>query len=188
MAFTTLALRELVQVRTHGLNPLTNLGVQYRGSTDDAALNAGVFRAGPNDTAEGFLDSAYDPNGHVHIPTLTMHTIGDGLVIVENENAYQDTLEDVGRGRHLQQNYTNASGHCQFTNSEVLASFTALLNWVETNQKPTREDVANLCKKNTALFGDTCGLNLDFHPKAFDTRVAERAAEPRDVDRDRDKD
>ncbi len=178
MFFATFALQELVQVRTHGLNPVTNLGVQYSGSTDDAALNAGVFRAGPNDRAEDFLDSAYDPNGQVHIPTVTMHTIGDGLVIVENENAYQDTLEDVGNAPQLQQNYTNAGGHCKFTNSEVLASFQALLNWVEKNKKPTREDVATLCQQNTKLFGDTCSLNLDFQPKAFDTRVLDRAAEP----------
>jgi len=179
MFFATFALQELVQVRTHGLNPVTNLGVQYSGSTDDAALNAGVFRAGPNDTAEDFLDSAYDPNGHVHIPTVTMHTIGDGLVIVENENAYQDTLEDIGKARHLQQNYTSAGGHCEFSDSEVLASFQALLNWVEKKEKPTREDVASLCKQNSALFEkNTCGFNLDFLPKAFDTRVRDRAAEP----------
>jgi len=178
MFFATFALQELVQVRTGSLNPVTNLGVQYSGSTDDAALNAGVFRAGPNDTAEDFLDSAYDPNGHVHIPTVTMHTIGDGLVIVENENAYQDTLEDVGKARHLQQNYTNAGGHCEFSDSEVLASFQALLNWVAKNEKPTREEVASLCKQNTALFKDTCGFNLDFQPKAFNTRVLDRAAEP----------
>ena len=182
MGFATFALQELVLVRTGGLNPLTNLGVHYRGSTDDAALNAGVFRAGPNDAAEDFLDSAYDPTGRIHIPTLTMHTIGDGLVIVENENAYRDTVEDAGKRRDLQQNYTNAGGHCQFTNSEVLASFQALLGWVETNHKPTREDVADLCQANTALFGDKCNLNLDFHPKDFDSRVSERQAEPGDAE------
>lgn len=181
MFFATFALQELVLVRTHGLNPVTNLGVHYRGSTDDDALNATVFRAGPNDAAEDFLDSAYDPTGRIDIPTLTTHTIGDGLVIVENENAYRDAVEDHGRLRNLQQNYTNAGGHCEFTNSEVFASFQALLSWVETHKKPTREDVANLCQKDTALFGDTCGFNLDFHPKAFDSRVPERQAEPRET-------
>lgn len=178
MSFGTFGLAELVQVRTHGLNPLTNLGVQYQGSTDDEALNAGVFRAGPNDAAEDFLDSAYDPTGRIHIPTLTLHTIGDGLVIVENENAYRRTVDEADHEHLLQQNYTNASGHCQFSNSEVLASFQALVGWVESGHKPTREDIANLCKTNTALFGDTCNLNLDFHPKAFRTRVAPREAEP----------
>ena len=179
MSFGTFGLAELVQVRTHGLNPLTNLGVQYQGSTDDEALNAGLFRAGPNDAAEDFLDSAYDPTGRIDIPTLTLHTIGDGLVIVENENAYRRTVDEADHEHLLQQNYTNASGHCQFSNSEVLASFQALVGWVESGHKPTREDISNLCKTNTALFGDTCNLNLDFHPKAFRTRVAPREAEPK---------
>jgi len=182
MFFGTFALAELVQVRTHGLNPVTNLGVHYHGSADDAALNAGVFRAGPNDTAEDFLDSAYDPTGRIHIPTLTLHTIGDGLVIVENENAYRHTVEEAGHENLLQQNYTNANGHCEFSNSEILASFQALMGWVESGHKPTREDVANFCKANTALLGDTCNLNLDFHPKAFNTRVVPRAAEPQNED------
>lgn len=182
MFFSTFALQELVLVRTHGLNPVTNLGVHYRGSTDDAALNAGVFRAGANDAAEDFLETAYDPTGRIPMPTLTTHTIGDGLVIVENENAYRDTVEDAGRLRRLQQNYVNANGHCQFTNSEVLASFQALLKWVETHERPSRKDVADLCLKNTAIFGDTCNFNLSFHPKEFDTRVLNRRSDERGKD------
>lgn len=89
MLSSTFALAELVQVRTHGLSPVTNLDVEYTGSEDDDALNAGVFRAGANEEALEFLARAYTPNGHVPMPTLTMHTIGDGLVIVENENAYK---------------------------------------------------------------------------------------------------
>jgi hypothetical protein len=179
MSFATFALQELVLVRTNGLSPVTNLGVHYHGSTDDLALNAGVFRAGENDAAEDFLESAYDPNGRIPMPTLTTHTIGDGLVIVENENAYRDTVEDAHRKHDLQQNYVNANGHCQFTNSEVLASFQALVAWVETHERPSREEVAALCQKNTALFGDTCNFNLDFHPKEFDTRIANRQSDER---------
>ena len=115
---------------------------------------------------------------------MTLHTIGDGLVIVENENAYRHTVEEADHENLLQQNYVNASGHCEFSNSEVSASFEALLNWVENHQRPTREDVANLCQTNTAIFKDTCNLNLDFHPKPFNTRVIPRAAEPAEPHQD----
>src|ERR1700730_9603932 len=77
LAGVPFSMQELVLVRTHGLNPFTNLGVHYSGSTDDAALNQGVYRAGENDAAEDFLERAYDPNGRIHIPVLTTHTIGD---------------------------------------------------------------------------------------------------------------
>lgn len=81
MAFRTFALQEVTLVRTHGLSPVTNLGVKYRGSDDDDALNAVVFRAGFNAGAIAWLNSAYNPTGDVEIPTVTMYTIGDGLVI-----------------------------------------------------------------------------------------------------------
>jgi hypothetical protein len=170
------SMQELVLVRAHGLNPFTNLGVHYSGSTDDAALNHGVYRAGENDAAEDFLERAYDPNGHIHVPVLTTHTIGDPVVFVEQENAYRDTVEDAHRLRDLQQNYVNASGHCQFTFPEELASFQALLSWVETHKRPTRKDVAGLCQQNSLIFGDTCNYNLTFDPEEFDTRVPNRSS------------
>jgi len=177
-------MQELVLVRTAGLNPFTNLGVHYSGSTDDAALNQGVYRAGENDAAEDFLERAYDPNGHIHhTPVLTTHTIGDPVVFVEQENAYRDTLEDIHRLRDLQQNYVNASGHCQFTFSEALASFQALLSWVETHMRPTREEVAGLCKQNALIFGDTCNYNLTFRPQELDTRIPNRRSDEREEDR-----
>ena len=176
-------LQELVLVRTHGLSPVTNLGVEYTGSNDDAALNQGVFRAGANEAAEEFLESAYDPNGHIRIPTLTTHTIGDPVIFVEQEDAYRETVEDAHRLRNLQQNYVNASEHCQFTLSEELASFQALLGWVETHKRPTREEVAALCQKNALIFGDTCHFNLNFHPEELDTRIPERSSEGREEHR-----
>ena len=177
----TFGLQELVLVRTHGLSPVTNLGVHYSGSTDDAALNQGVFRAGASDAAEEFLESAYDPNGHIGIPTLTAHTIGDPVVFVEQENTYRQTVEDAHRLRNLQQNYVDAGGHCQFTFSEELASFQALLGWVDTHNRPTREEIAGLCQSNALIFGDTCNFNLSFQPKELDTRIPDRSSEQREV-------
>jgi len=46
MEFVTFGLQEVTLVRTNGLSPVTNVGVKYRGSDDDDALNDGVFRAG----------------------------------------------------------------------------------------------------------------------------------------------
>lgn len=177
------SMQELVVVRTYGLNPFTNLGVHYSGSTDDAALNQGVYRAGENDAAEDFLERAYDPNGHIDIPVLTTHTIGDPVVFVEQENAFRHTVKDARRLQDLQQNYVDASGHCQFTFSEELASFQALLSWVETRKRPTREEVAGFCQQDALTFGDTCNYNLTFHPQELDTKIPNRRSDKRDEDR-----
>ena len=175
MSFATFALQELVLVRTHGLSPVTNLEVTYSGSDDDDALNGGVFRAGSNPDAVAFLSAAYDPTGNVAMPTLTMHTIGDGLVIVENENAYRETLQEAGTRSLLFQTYINANGHCQFTSSEALTAFDTLLNWVQAGKRPHKKEVVNRCEEIQPLFGDSCNFNTRFRPAEFDTRVLDRA-------------
>src|SRR5713226_2330961 len=59
MEFATFGLQELTLVRTNGLSPVTNIGVKYCRSDDDAALNAGVFRAGFNPGAIALVNNAY---------------------------------------------------------------------------------------------------------------------------------
>jgi hypothetical protein len=174
MSFATFGLEELTLVRTGGRNPVTNLGVEYTGSTDDEALNDGVYRAGSDPTARAWLISAYDPTGNVLMPTLTMHTIGDGLVIVENENAYRQTLEMAGYGGNLIQTFTNASRHCQFSFSEFMAVFEALVKWVETAKSPKPRHIVHECEKFRREFEDTCNFNLSFEPNPFETRVPKR--------------
>jgi hypothetical protein len=165
-------------VRTNGLNPVTNLGVKYSGSNNDAALNAGVYRAGFNREAIEWLNRAYNPTGDVEIPTVTIHTIGDGLVIVENEHEYREEFSEEHDRRKLFQIYTNAGGHCEFSNSEIAAAFAALVNWVERKQQPTTEGVMAACAQFQAIVPDpgTCKINPTFRPGEFEARIAARKA------------
>jgi hypothetical protein len=174
MGFATFGLQELTLVRTAGMSPVTNIGAEYKGSTDDAALNDNVFRAPAHPLADAFLAGAYDPTGELPMPVLTMHTIGDGLVIVENENAYRQIVDEAGHLERLQQNYVNANGHCEFTNSEVLAAFQGLLSWVETHRRPTRQEIFQLCQYNALLSGDKCNINPIFEPAPINTRIVDR--------------
>ncbi len=176
MEFATFGLQELTLVRTHGLSPVTNHGVKYRGSDDDAALNSGVFRAGFNPGAIAWANSAYNPTGDVEIPTITMHTIGDGLVIVENEHEYREEFAEERDQRKLFQIYTNAGGHCQFSNSELAAAVEALVNWVEKKERPTTEGVIAACAQFRGIFGDTCNINPTFRPGEFEARIPARDA------------
>ncbi len=176
MEFVTFGLQEVTLVRTNGLSPVTNLGVMYSGSSDDAALNAGVFRAGFDPGAIAWLNSAYNPTGDVEIPTVTMHTIGDGLVIVENEHEYREEFGEEGDRGKLFQIFTNAGGHCQFSKSELAAAFEALVNWVENQQRPTKEGVIAACAQFQTVFGDTCNINPTFRPGEFEARIPARQA------------
>src|SRR5262249_17830176 len=145
MIFATLGMNELVLLRALGHNPLTNIGVTYTGSMDDDALNAGAFRASATEEGERIVRTMYDPTGNVVIPTFTMHTIGDGLVIVENERAYQEIRQAAGTDNNLFQTYVNAGGHCEFSNSEFAAGFHSLLGWVITHRRPNNVEVRGLC-------------------------------------------
>ena len=61
-------------------------------------------------------------NGQLGVPVLTMHTIADGFVPVENESAYAAVVQAAGNERNLRQAYVNRAGHCVFTPAETVAA------------------------------------------------------------------
>src|SRR3546814_8050245 len=65
MAWATFLFRDLVQKRLDGRNPFTNEGVHYTGSTDDAALNAGVVRFRADPKAVAMLADDSDMTGQI---------------------------------------------------------------------------------------------------------------------------
>jgi hypothetical protein len=44
-------------------------------------------------------------DGDIHIPVLTLHTTGDGLVVVENESAYKQVVWEDGNGEFLRRTF-----------------------------------------------------------------------------------
>ena len=73
-------------------------------------------------------------NGEISVPTLTVHTIGDGLVVPENEQAYRSVVDRDGRGNLLQQLFVDRAGHCAFTPAEIVTSMQVLLNRLSTGR------------------------------------------------------
>jgi len=71
-------------------------------------------------------------NGRIHIPVLTLHTTGDGLVVVQNESAYKQVVDEMGNGAFLRQTFVARAGHCAFTPAETIAAVQTLLNRLET--------------------------------------------------------
>ena len=49
-----------------------------------------------NPSAVQYLEQNIIFDGEIHIPVLTMHTTGDGLVINENESAYRTIVDLTG--------------------------------------------------------------------------------------------
>jgi pimeloyl-ACP methyl ester carboxylesterase len=96
----------------------------------DTLNNAPRISADPG--AVEYLSQNIIFNGDIHIPVLTMHTTGDGLVINENEEAYKDVVREAGNGRFLRQTFVSRAGHCSFTPAETLAAVSVLLNRLGT--------------------------------------------------------
>ena len=172
--WSTWLFRDLTQLRLGNRNPFHNANVQYKGSTDDAALNAGVLRYTADPAAVAELAKDSDPQGQVNMPVLSLHAVNDPTAFVELESAYRETLERAGKGPLLVQTFSDESEHSYLSDPQYPALFTALLNWIDRNDKPTPQTVAALCKGYEAAYGDTCKLLPDYRSAPLASRVAPR--------------
>jgi pimeloyl-ACP methyl ester carboxylesterase len=102
----------------------------------DALNDAARIKADPS--AVDYLKQNIIFNGQIDIPVLTMHTKGDGLVVVENESAYKDVVDRVDDNRRLlRQTFVDRAGHCTFTPAETIAAVNTLLERLETGHWPS---------------------------------------------------
>jgi hypothetical protein len=102
-------------------------------SADLATLTAhAAVRAQPAPLAA--LRASSQPSGRLTVPELDLHTTGDNLVPVQQENYYARQVAAAGRGSLLRQAYTQSQGHCNFSASELVAGVRAVLQRVTSGQ------------------------------------------------------
>jgi pimeloyl-ACP methyl ester carboxylesterase len=112
---------------TAGGNPYDNRFTRYRGSANDAALNAGVERVPSDAPARAYVRTFYDTTGHLHRPLVTLHTTLDPVVPFRHELLYTGKVLLAGRSHNLITLPVPRYGHCHFTIDEVLGAFALLL-------------------------------------------------------------
>ncbi len=99
-------------------------------AADLRALNAGTrIKADPS--AAAYLDRFVSFDGNLSVPVLTMHTIGDGLVVVQDETAYGDAVRAAGKQDLLRQLFVHRAGHCAFSAAETIMAIEAMLARLE---------------------------------------------------------
>jgi hypothetical protein len=154
-----------------GGNPSWNTGVNYANelarSADHADVAALYRSAGLDLTADlatlnhaprihadpsaaAYLHATSDLTGHLRVPVLTLHTIGDGHVPIENEQAYAQLTNQARTAPLLRQLYIRRAGHCTFTPGERIIALKTLEHRINTNRWTTR-DPATLNHAATAL-------------------------------------
>ncbi|MGA7559104.1 MAG: hypothetical protein WCF61_05920 [Terriglobales bacterium] len=140
------AFRAELEARAGG-NPSFNTGVDYAtqlmGSADyfevkelykaaklnlddDLAALAAAPRISADPGALTYLSDYIIYNGQLPFPVLTMHTVGDGLVPVEEENAYATVVDEAKDFAELKQTYIHRAGHCEFTPAETITALQTL--------------------------------------------------------------
>jgi len=177
------AFRAELEFRAHG-NPSFNTGVDYSkqlaksiDSAEVAALyqQAGLDLAGDLNTLNNAVRESADPqalryleqniifDGQIQIPVLTMHTKGDGLVVVQNESAYKNVVDEAGDPELLRQTFVHRAGHCEFSPAETFTAVQTLLNRLETGTWGNL-DVGALNQAAAAVGAQVPGSNIVFVP------------------------
>lgn len=177
--------RQDIELRVGG-NPSGNVDANYgprvsaseralieqvsAGSTDKnlAVLSTGA-RITPDAAAREKFAALGAPAGDVRVPTLTVHTEADPLVLVQNEGVFAGKVAaSTAKTADLVQLYTKApatypkpapygAGHCNFTGGELMGTLTLLDNWVRGGSYPAGQAI-------TTAFGSDTGLDLTYRP------------------------
>ena len=127
-------------------------------STDEEALNESIVRIAsdpqyrhPNGLgiAPGSESSSPAISGDIHIPVLSMHTLGELFVPFHMEQIYAQRVADHGAADLLVTRAIRDTRHCGFSLDEQVQAFDDLVSWVEDGVKPTGDDVLD-----PAIVGD----------------------------------
>ncbi|GAC1506555.1 MAG: alpha/beta hydrolase [Candidatus Dormibacteraceae bacterium] len=122
-------------------------------TADLLALNSGP-RIAADPKAVAYLDRFISFDGNLSVPVLTMHTIGDGLVVPQQETAYSDVAQRAGKQDLLRQVFVHRAGHCAFSDAELITAFQAMLARLDSGEWGDPLSPANLNAIATGL-GDT---------------------------------
>ncbi|UUX96690.1 hypothetical protein [Aquabacterium sp. J223] len=161
--------------RTGGASPFGNTGAVYSGSSDDAALNAGVLRYRADAAAYRQFSTDTDPTGRIPVPVLSAKWIADPTAFVELDSHFRSVMQQGGSGDRLVQTFTTAAqSHSYISDPTYPTLLSALVEWVEKGSKPTPAGIAAACPSFEAAFGTGCSFSPAYASPALESRVPAR--------------
>ncbi|KRB78932.1 hypothetical protein ASE01_23595 [Nocardioides sp. Root190] len=179
LSFATFTFRDIVHTRLHDRNPFTNLGVAYRGSSDDRSLNRGVLRYRADAGARRDLSFDSDLTGEIAVPVLTLHAIDDPTAFVEHESAFRRTLDAAGNAHRLVQTFTRESEHSALSDSGYATAIGALHDWVTLGRRPSSRSIERACARHDLDHGQGCFFDAGYRPGSYFDRVHPRPGHTR---------
>lgn len=170
LGWATFTFADMVNKRLDGKNPFTNVGVVYRGSDNDKALNKGVVRFAADPVGVRKLADDSDLTGKLLVPTLTMHAIDDPTAFVELEQVLHDTVAKAGKSDLLVQSFTDEHEHSKLATPEYAALLRSMTAWIEQGAKPSPATLAASCAQAVKTYGEACHFQVDYKVPALSTR------------------
>ncbi len=155
------------------------MGVRYKGSTDDERLNREIARFTADASAVAALRADGDTTGALNVPVLSIHSIKDPQVAVEQQSLFRQRVVAAGNGARLAQAYTDDRQHNQHSDPELAAAFETLMQWIDKGDKPTPQRLAATCEQLQAQHDGLCRFSPAFEPGAFNMRYHAREATTR---------
>lgn len=104
-----------------------------------------------NPNAKAYISKYITYNGDIDMPVLTMHTTGDGLVEVTDENAYANVVRSTGDSSLLRQVFVHRAGHCTFSPAETITAFKTLVHRLDTGRWDDSTNPASMNSQATGL-------------------------------------
>ncbi len=168
MIFATQAMNDLIfdKGKLKGKQGLGNANVDY----GDDEINDTIQRVEAKRKPKRKLAKSFTPSGRVgDVKIISIHTDGDGLVIVENQSEYASVVppENLTVGIAVE----STPSHCGFGLSEVLSGWQALGQWLATDAQPEVQDLQNGCQVLEPLFGGPCRFDPNYVVPDMDGRV-----------------
>lgn len=173
LAWGTFHFQEIAQ-RNGGRSVFGNIGASYRGSPDDAGLNAVVGRYAADPQAVAAFGADTDPDGRIPVPVLTVHGIGDPTAFVEMDDSFRVTMEKAGTAGHLVQTFTRHDSHSYLADAVYPSLMEALGRWSQGGARPTPAAIAARCTELQPVYGGECRFDTGFRPQPLATRVTPR--------------
>lgn len=143
--------------RKAGGNPSSNTGIDYRDQfarssqtalvrqayaaagldlhTDLDALNAAP-RISADPEAVTYMYRYGVPKGSTPRPVITLHSVGDGGAVPDQERAYAELVARAGDPAQLRQLYVHRGMHCSFSAADEIVTLRALLARIDTGKWP----------------------------------------------------
>jgi hypothetical protein len=169
MVFVTNGLSNLIFApdKLDGGQGVGNVGVTY----NDPGINASIQRVAYDKKSHKDLQKNYTPTGAVNATKIvSIHTDGDGLVIVEQEKEYQDVVPASNLSTAIVDEAGNT--HCGFTSGELVAGWESLRGWIAGGPQPTATSIQATCLGIAPPA--QCRINPAFVLNDMDTRIPPR--------------